>query len=42
MRQFARTEAAPAHYLLIAACFAVGHADYRPVSYNSKEIPDDD
>ena len=42
LRQFARTEAAPAHYLLIAACFAAGHADYRPVSYNRKEIPDDD
>src|SRR5580692_7247785 len=42
LRQFARTEAAPAHYLLIGACFAAGHADYRPVSYNRKEIPDDD
>jgi pimeloyl-ACP methyl ester carboxylesterase len=42
LRQFARTEAAPAHYLLIVACFAAGHADYRPVSYNRKGIPDDD
>jgi hypothetical protein len=32
----------PAHYLLIAACFAAGHPDYRPVSYNRKEILDDD
>jgi hypothetical protein len=42
LRQFALTEAAPAHYLLIAACFAAGHADYRPGSFSGKEIPDDD
>jgi hypothetical protein len=41
LRQFARTEAAPAHHLLIGACFTA-RADYRPVSYNRKEIPDDD